>query len=182
MSIIFFNAPNWPSVLNFYIRRWCFCVFSYFKSPFITQLNFWYFRPQPPCKLLILQWISHSLKNDVMFCQLTGLAMLIMVFFLPNLPALAAHKEPLLNTWLRQDWIGTFLSAVGVFSLLAGLQWGGDTQSWNTPGVIASIVVVREYKPWSTAINIKRSTIGIPSSRSFCRMGDTSGSWGNPSC
>lgn len=81
-----------------------------------------------------------------MLRQIGGIAMFALVFFIPNVPSSTTHelKNSLLHSWLRMDWIGSFLNTSGIFLLLTGLQWGGNTKPWNDPGVIATIAIVSE--------------------------------------
>lgn len=68
--------------------------------------------------------------------------MLLVMLYVPNLPALTVHEKSALDTWLQLDWIGAILNIIGVCLFLVGLQLGGNIKPWNDPGVILTIILV----------------------------------------
>ncbi|KAJ3478552.1 hypothetical protein NLI96_g9673 [Meripilus lineatus] len=70
-----------------------------------------------------------------------GLAILLVLLALPNIPAPAKSDKTTLQKWIGIDWIGAVLSLGMVTCLLLSLQWGGNERPWNDPSIIALLVL-----------------------------------------
>lgn len=70
-----------------------------------------------------------------------GLAILLVLVFLPNIPPSDRSSSPTRSKWLKVDYLGAFLSVAMVTTLLIPLQWGGNVKPWDDPAVIALLVV-----------------------------------------
>lgn len=71
-----------------------------------------------------------------------GLAILLVLYALPNIPPPKVSSGPAYRKWLQLDYIGALLSIGMVTCLLIPLQWGGNERPWNDPTVIALLAVV----------------------------------------
>ena len=70
-----------------------------------------------------------------------AITILLLVFGLPTLPALAPYDQevddrPKWQRILRLDWIGAGLALGFVTALCVGLQYGGVTKAWSNASVI----------------------------------------------
>ncbi|KAH7103874.1 transporter [Auriculariales sp. MPI-PUGE-AT-0066] len=79
-----------------------------------------------------------------------GVAMLAVIFFLPNRPAPVRPGQENFTTWQKWkgvDVVGSILCLGLVTSLLLPLQWGGQSRPWNDKAVIALFVVFAVLVP-----------------------------------
>jgi MFS family permease len=71
-----------------------------------------------------------------------GLAMIMLMLFLPNDPAPKARsQESFWRKFEQFDPIGLLLLIPGLILVLLALQWGGNQYSWSSARVIATLVV-----------------------------------------
>jgi hypothetical protein len=78
--------------------------------------------------------------------QIGALAVVAILFFLPNIPPALVSTTGFWQKIKDLDWIGTVLSLAMVVSLLLPLQWGGNEKAWNAPEVIALLVMVTDLR------------------------------------
>ena len=68
---------------------------------------------------------------------LTGIAIIVVQFFLPFKPLTGNYREKL----KRIDYVGTLLILASTTLILLSLNWGGNEYAWDSGVVIALLVV-----------------------------------------
>ncbi|KAJ7286022.1 ABC transporter [Mycena rebaudengoi] len=98
-----------------------------------------------------------------------ALAVVAIIFFLPNIPPPIIITTGLWHRIREFDWIGTVLSFVTVVSLLLPLQWGGNVKPWNAPEVVALLVLFAVFLVAFLLFEIKHGSNAIFPSRVLFR-------------
>jgi len=96
------------------------------------------------------------------------MAILAILIFLPFTPAPISENSAFWKRVFRLDWIGAFLSVSMVTMLLLSLQWAGNVRPWNDPGVIVTLVLVRNFTSCPKASKCHFPVVWRPSFRTDC--------------
>ena len=70
-----------------------------------------------------------------------GLAILLVLFILPNTPPPQNPSQSAYRKWLELDFIGAFLFIAGLAVFLYGLNSGGNTYPWKAGGTLAPLIL-----------------------------------------
>lgn len=94
--------------------------------------------------VMYAQLINHasSFRYVGLLCGVwafVGLVLVVLFYKPPARPNLSGYERK--QILRRIDWVGGFLSIVGIILFLAGLQWGGYQYSWGSAHVLAPLIL-----------------------------------------